>query len=256
MLVVFFLSFSCLALAAEPVRSYPHLESTLKEALASYESLNDYEAVFHKQELDKDGKMGPKETMFLKFEKPFKIFLGWIDSYKKGLQVIYERGKHNGKLGIHKPGLGLGLVPVVYLAQDSPWVREGSASYNIEDAGIGSFLDGYVKSIVKSASTHSLVASIDEVSKGIRVEVEFKDSKDDETYFAKRIVTYLDYKTKLPIEIELYDWNNKPSGFYKYENLKLNVGADHSQFKKYINKHLYRAYQSEQKSSSTSTKSK
>src|SRR5262245_36033987 len=83
------------------------LDGILTQSEQAYAQVNDYRAIFEKQEKSDTG-LGERETIFLKFEKPFKIFMHWLDTHKKGLQVLYERGKRDGKLAIHQPGLLLG----------------------------------------------------------------------------------------------------------------------------------------------------
>ncbi len=241
-LILFIILLSCPALVHAEIAPSEQLSNVLRESLKSYEATRDYQAIFFKQE--RDGKtMGPKEQIFLKFEKPFKIYMGWMNTHKQGLQVLYERGKHDGKLAIHKPGLLLGLAPVIFLEQDSPWVREGSESYDIEDAGIGSFLLDFADMCTKGAEEKKLSVSLDNSSGSDVFDVSFPGTqKDDKDYFAYRVVVQFDAVSKLPIKMDLYDWDNKPTGFYAYENLKLNLGSDDAEFKKTADRHLVKLY--------------
>ena len=140
------------------MRSAPHLSSEskrlaeiLNQAVRFYQSVRDYKAVFYKRERSEKGELEPVEKIFLKFEKPWKIYMKWLNTEKKGLEVVYEKGKNKGKLVIHQPHLLFGLAPVVFLDQKSPWVQQGSASYNIEDAGIGGFLFDFTNAVVQAS---------------------------------------------------------------------------------------------------------
>ncbi len=218
------------------------LANVLQQSLSAYDAARDYQAIFFKEE--KDGTtMGPKEQIFLKFEKPFKIYMGWMNTHKQGLQVLYERGKHDGKLAIHKPGLLLGLAPVIFLDQNSPWVKEGSESYDIEDAGIGSFLYDFAEMCIKGAEEKKLAVKID-VSNGEEIfDVSFPGSKEeDKGHFSYRVVVRFDEASRLPVKMDLYDWNDQPTGYYAYENLKMNPGLDDPEFKKFANRNLYNLY--------------
>ena len=214
------------------------LASFLEKGLHSYENLNDYKTLFEKKET-KDGKLGEFEKIYLKFEKPFKIYMGWLNSPKKGLQVVYERGKHDGKLAIHQPGLFLGLAQVIFLNQNSPWIREGSASYNIEDAGIGTFLNDFSKAVVKAHEENHLKVDFREDQ---TAEVIFDSPVKDPVYFAHRIVVKFDKESGLPLYQELYDWEDKLIGIYSYENFQTNTGSEDPEFRKEINRRLYRVY--------------
>ncbi|MGH7197775.1 MAG: DUF1571 domain-containing protein [Candidatus Omnitrophota bacterium] len=212
------------------------LAALLEEGLRSYEGLRDYRAIFEKTELSK-GTLGPTEKIYLKFEKPWKIYMGWLNTPKKGLQIVYERGKHDGKLAIHKPGLFLGFAPVIFLEQSSPWVREGSEAYNIEDAGIGTFLFDFTKAVIRGARENRLKVEFREK----KADITFIDSKKDKDYFAYRVTVLFDEENHLPVWMELFDWENRTTGIYAYEDLKINVGIDED-FKRQINRHLFKIY--------------
>ncbi len=229
-------------LSKDPDSNRVRLGAVLEKSLKAYGTIQDYKAMFQKQEKSGDV-LGPKETIFLKFEKPFKIFMGWTNLPKKGLQVLYERGKHDGKLAIHKPGLLLGLAPVIFLDPTSPWVREGSESYNIEDAGIGSFLNDFTQAVLKGARENKLqVIASQKLGGGETVDVIFSGSKPDDGFFSHRAIVHFDQETALPDQMALFDWQNQPMGVYAYENLKLNVGSQDAEFKKFAQQKIYQLY--------------
>ena len=238
---VFLTAFVFLSGSPAMAADVAQLEELLSRSRDAYESVKDYRAVFLKQE-QAHGVLGPKETIFLKFEKPFKIFMQWLDTDKKGLQVLYERGRHDGKLAIHKPGLLLGLAPVVFLEQSSPWVREGSESYDIEDAGIGTFLEDFSKMTQKGVQANKIQSSFSEVDGGTLADVIFPGSEPDDVYFASRVEVLFDKKTALPVSMTLYDWQGKVTGIYKYNELHLNVGADDAEFRSLAHKKLQKLF--------------
>ena len=203
--------------------------------------MKDYTATFVKQE--KSGTaLGEPETIFLKFEKPFKIFLHWSDTHRKGLQVLYERGKHDGKLAIHQPGLLLGLAPVVFLEQSSPWVREGSESYDIEDAGIGTFLNDFSEMVKKGVDEGKISATVSSSGTGTDIDVSFPGTTEGGDYFASRVEAFFDAKTGLPVRMRLYDWEGKVTGIYEYKDVKLNIGPEDPEFKKTAHRSLYKLF--------------
>ena len=223
--------------AEAPKATTPLIEQ-LEKSRQAYEDVRDYTALFIKEERS-EGKLDPPEEIFLKFEKPFKIYMKWLNPPKKGLEVHYERGKHDGKLAIHKPGFLTGLAGVIFLEQDSPWVRKGSESYNIEDAGIGTFLTDFSEAVHAAETTGSLMAQ--ESSPGTW-DVTFNVPAQDETFFAKRCVVSFDKVSNLPVKMELFDWEGQTTGIYDYQNLKLNVGSLDPEFKKQANRSLFRVY--------------
>ncbi len=235
------------------MRSAPHLSpeskrlaEVLDQAVGFYQSVRDYRVVFYKRERSKKGELESVEQIFLKFEKPWKIYMRWLNTDKKGLEVFYEKGKNNGKLAIHKPGLLFGLAPVIFLDQNSPWVKQGSASYNIEDAGIGAFLFDFTSAVVQASRDKKIKVNFHGKRKFKDIFVEkweviFPESQNKPGFFAYRVIVFFDETHHLPVQMELLDWQNETTGIYEYKDLKINVGED-PEFKKEINRHLYKVY--------------
>lgn len=237
-----------LVFMAQTSQNQEHAESarlalTLSKSLQSYASVNDYTALFLKQERSEKG-LDATEQIFLKFEKPFKIYMKWLSDPKKGLEVHYERGKHEGKLAIHKPGFLTGLAGVIFLDQNSPWVRKGSESYNIEDAGIGTFLFDFSEAVLAASESGCLKVHwlISDSAAGNSADVTFDVPGPDATFFARRCVVFFDSQSQLPVRMELFDWENNPTGVYDYKNLKLNLASPDPEFKKQIHRSLYKVY--------------
>ncbi len=229
---------------AEDAAASPFLEH-MAHARNAYSAVQNYVCLFEKEEVA-DGKLADKEHIYLKFEKPFKIFMHWQNDPKKGLQVLYERGRHDGKLGIHKPGLLLGLMPVVFLEQDSPWVREGSEAYDIEDAGIGTFLedlDEETSVAAKEGRLRTVSGGAVELEgiHGEQFDVYFDGTTPESDVMAYHVRVVFDSVTQLPLYQELYDWNDRLTGRYVYKDLRLNVGED-PDFRKHIHRTLHRIY--------------
>lgn len=220
-----------------------HLQELLAASSASYAQVKDYSSFFYKEERSEKG-IDPKEKIYLKFEKPFKIFMKWLEPDRKGgVQVMYERGQHNNKLVVHKPGLLLGLAPIIFLDQNSPYVKEGSASYNIEDAGIGAFLTDLSEDVEKASKDGKLKAEFPEATdQGQSVDIVFEGSSKQSGFMAYRVVVFFDRATNLPIRMQLFDWNGNVTGTYAYEDLKLNTGSTDPEFKKESHRKLFKLY--------------
>ena len=73
-----FLAFSVIAgllvVLALPVAAAEDTLQLLKAMAQRSEGIRDYTAVFHKQEVVK-GKLLPQENIFLKFRKPFSVYM-------------------------------------------------------------------------------------------------------------------------------------------------------------------------------------
>ena len=141
-------------------------------------------------------------------------------------------------------GLALGLVPVVFLDLDSPWVKQGSSSHGIEDAGIGSFLMDFTENIIRAFKEHRLTVNLrpHESDKSVlteKVEVAFENTDEKSGYLAHRVTVQFDRKTNLPVWMELFDWKNQSMGVYAYRDLKTNL-KDDTELKKQIDDGLYK----------------
>ena len=129
--------------------------------------------------------------------------------------------------------------------QNSPYVREGSASYNIEDAGIGTFLADLSEDVSKAGKEGKLKADFPESKNsgsGQTAEITFTNSDENSGFMAYRVLVFFDDKTKLPTRMQLFNWKNETMGIYSYEVLQLNSGSEEATFKSQIQRQLYKLY--------------
>lgn len=221
----------------------------LRRANGAYSSLENYEALFYKTEKTVRKNAGQTEKIYLKYEKPWKIFMKWLNTEKKGLEVLYEKGKNEDKIAVHLPGLVMSLVPVIFLDQNSPWVRQGSESHGIRDAGIGIFLadlsDAVARASLEKRLRVTLISSPTQKSKWTEtVDITFLNTAKDAGYFTYRLRVRFDRKTDLPVWMELFGWENASEGIYVYHHLKTNLKED-ATLKKHIHGALYKVYRSD-----------
>lgn len=236
------------------------LQELLNKSLVSYRMVNDYNSIFYKSEKTANGSLEPTQKIFLRYEKPCRIFMRWLDSTKEGLEVLYERGYNEGKLAIHQPGLLLGLMPVVFLEQSSPWVKEGSASYNIEDVGIENFLNEFNQAVTRAVEEKRIKTIIREnvTEDGMAADeakVSFSDPENKRDFFARRLRVLFDKTTSLPLKMELFDWEDEPSGIYVYKNVKINGGSQDLEFQKYMHPELKKVYEHKKRAKRIKVKS-
>ncbi len=95
------LFFLCaLAVAADN----PDPRKWIEEAEAAYDRVESYTAVVHKQQRVA-GKLLPKETIFLKFKKPFSLYMKWMKEPYKGSELLYVAGWNENRVRAHRGGL-------------------------------------------------------------------------------------------------------------------------------------------------------
>ncbi len=110
------------------------LEDWLGQAEVFLERTESYTAVFHKQERVK-GWLKPKETVSLKFKKPFKVYMKWIEDPGKGREILYVDGQNNNRILLHEPGI-MGVV-IMNLHPQGHLAMNGSR-HPITEAGLPS----------------------------------------------------------------------------------------------------------------------
>ncbi|MCP4366437.1 MAG: DUF1571 domain-containing protein, partial [Planctomycetes bacterium] len=103
-----FVSSPCMIAQADPGNAPPPLEleevqQILDNAKANYAKVHDYTTMMHKEEY-KDGEIEMNEDTIIKFQKPFKVYLKWTTGENAGSQLLYVKGKYDGKMIVRKGG--------------------------------------------------------------------------------------------------------------------------------------------------------
>lgn len=207
------------------------IEALLNEAQASYKQINDYSGIMHKQE--RIGKrMYPKETIFFKFAKPFKVYMKWIKDPYKNREMIYVEGQNDNKIKAHEGGL-IGIVSV-NLDPRGSMAMKGNR-HPVTDMGIGNLLKVVQTNVAKAKKNNDTITVIKSGEEkifgvdSIKLEATFPKEK-DKGYYCYRAVFWVDREKKLPIKIMVYDWENQLVEDYSYENLKFNIGLTDKDF--------------------------
>jgi hypothetical protein len=223
-------------LLAQPVHAddqHKRLMSLVSEMELSYARVNDYVAVFHKQERV-NGRLLPEETILFKFQKPFKIYMKWIKEPFEGREALYVEGKYGNKLIAHKGGffgfLTLSLDPRGSLAM------EGNR-HPVTEAGLGHLVEGLRRDIESAVRNEELeITRLDEERIKDRpcVVVEARSNpRSGRKYYASRMILHVDKGMLLPVGVSFYDENDQLFERYAYTDLKVNVGLTAMDFSRY-----------------------
>ncbi len=216
--------------AVPPIRSaaaadqHESLLSLLTRMETSYARINDYTAVFRKQERV-DGKLLPEETTLLKFQKPLKVYMKWMDDPHKGNEALYVDGNNGNKLLVHRGGI-LGLLTLSLDPRGS--LAMAGNRHPITEVGLGYLIEGLIHN-VKMALEHGeleITRLADEPLRGrpaIVVEARFVPHP-GRRYYTSRMVCHIDKELLLPIGAAFYDENGLLFERYTYSDVRLNVG--------------------------------
>src|SRR5208283_2933215 len=104
--LVMLLGSLCMGIGAPSVGAFdPREMLTLLDKMdSSYSRVNDYVGVFHKQERI-CGKLNEGESALFKFQKPFKVYMKFIDGPSTGTEALYAEGSYENKLLVRQPGI-------------------------------------------------------------------------------------------------------------------------------------------------------
>jgi len=206
------------------------LEDWLHHAENFLDKTDSYTGLFHKQERVK-GYLKTKETVYLEFKKPFKIYMRWVEGPGNGREIIYVDGWNNNRILIREPG-ALGVVNM-NLRPQGPLAMSGSR-HPITEAGL-----------------HHLVTLLGaHLRRGLRLgDLEYQDNGEefiygrktrktevifsqDKTrgYYCFRTILHLDRDWKIPIRTQVYDWTNVLVEDYGYEQLRFDAGLADADF--------------------------
>ena len=114
----------------------PDLDKYLQETEAALAKVDNYTAVFHRIERV-NGKLIPEETTFLKFKRPFKVYLRWIKPFA-GQESLYVQGTNHNK--IRARGTGFASLVAVNLNPTNGLAMKDSR-HPITDAGLENLIN-------------------------------------------------------------------------------------------------------------------
>lgn len=202
----------------------------LHKVESSYAKIEDYSAVFRKQERVEEVLL-PQEAISLKFKKPLQVYMKWIHGPSK--EAIYVDGQNNNKVIAHSDGAGANLT--WNLDPKGSILRSGNR-HIITDIGFG-FIINMMRVNIPMALKHAeieVTRLVDDSFEGrpaVVMEMKFAP-KQGRQYYASRIVCHIDKEYLLPTGIACYDEKDNLTEKYSYKDVKLNVGLTEKDFSK------------------------
>jgi outer membrane lipoprotein-sorting protein len=227
-LVLCFLSF----LACTPCRGQDRifLEDWLRQAEVLLDRTESYTAVFHKQERVK-GWLKTKETVYLKFKKPFKVYMKWIEDPGKGREILYIDGWNDNRILLREPGF-MGVV-IMNLRPQGAIAMKGSR-HPITEVGLEHLVKMFGDNLRRGLRSGELEyrRGKEGTVYGRRIQpVEFIFPRDPRNgYYCYRGIISLDIEKKLPIRVQVFDWEDRLIEDNGYEDLALNAGLTDADF--------------------------
>lgn len=202
----------------------------LEEMEQAYARVDHYTATFLIQE-HIEGQLSPKQLIALKFKKPFKVYLRWIEGPNEGRQALYPAGVDANELWVRVPLLVGGVT--VTLDPESPRARKGGR-HAITDIGIGRIIE-FVGENVRRGLQHGELTIVDGGYRTtfhrptLRYLLHFPEDP-TKGYYCKTAIIDVDREHRLPIFAEIYNWDNQLVERYGYLDLRLNPGLTDDDF--------------------------
>lgn len=200
--------------------------SVLKDAKVCVDTLEDYILTLKKQERI-NGVLHPFDVIFVKWKKPFSIYLKFLDGKDRGREIIYVEGKNRDKM-IVSPGGIFGAL-AIKVSPDSVIAKKNNR-HTINEAGMSNTIRRILSIIEneheKPSSDISIVFYGEETYENdICIHIRIEKSS-----YAKRTDVYLYRDSLFPHTIISYDKNGGLLESYKYSEIRTNIGLDDSDF--------------------------
>ena len=199
---------------------------------AAYAKVDDYTANFLKQERV-GGKVLPEENIFLKFKKPFKVYMKWLKGPHEGREALFVRGKYDNKVVGHDSGI-LGFLNLK-MDPNGKLAMRGNR-HPITDVGIGRLIEIVMTNVrrgEKSGEVTLRLAGEEQVygRQAWHIKIDYPPEK-AKGYYCRKLDLWVDRELGLPVKIIVYGWKGEFLESYGYRELKINPGLKEEEFDK------------------------
>ncbi len=220
----------CAVAATVGAADEPGAGKWIEEAEAAYDRVESYTTIVHKQQRVA-GKLLPEETIFLKFRKPFSLYMKWIKAPYKGSELLYVTGWNENRVRAHRGGL------LRFITRDldpgDPALMKGNLR-PVTDVGIGQLIKGVAASVRTAIKAGELGFSEqgEESVYGRRTQVLEIVFHNEEAWGhgGRRLVINQDVESKILIRIRIYDRDDQLVENYGYEDLDLDTRLEDADF--------------------------
>ncbi len=199
---------------------------------AAYAKVKDYTTTFVRRGR-RYGELSLRETILLKFRKPFSVYMKWIKEPKKDRELIYVQGWNDGQFIV-----SMGSFPYLTLNLDprGTLVKRDSFGHTLLEVGMGYIVKTFAENLKKCAKRPQDGCKV--LDLGIaRVQGErvrclkgIYASARPGVYYAPQALLCLNLATGLPVYVEIYDQSGKLNEEYSFLRTRINVGLSDLDF--------------------------
>jgi outer membrane lipoprotein-sorting protein len=196
----------------------------------AYEKVNDYTALYHKGDHLR-GEVLPEEIVYIKFKKPFKMYMKWLKGPHEGREAIYVHGMNKNKMIGHEGGL-LGVLN--WRLDPRGKIAMRGQLHPVTDLGVGRLIEIIAGDAKKGAAAKELkliYLGEEEIygRKVWHIRMELPPKKD---YYSPMSDGWIDEESHLPLKAILYGPKGEFIESFGYSDLKLNPGLSDAEFDK------------------------
>ncbi len=190
-----------------------------------YAQVTDYTAMMLSRERRSDV-LQPLERVWIKFQRPFKVYMRWLDGPSKGREGLYVSGANSGKFLISEPK-GIQSLFTAALDPSDRRVLEQSR-HPVTDIGIGRLLEIVGENARRGARERALRVvdrgTADLYGRRVRQFESILPKDASLGYYGYRVELAFDEENHLPIRVVVFDWSDQLVEDYVYTDLRLNPG--------------------------------
>jgi len=219
--------------AAQTPMDLDQVRQIVQGMRTAYAGVDDYVCTFYSQMLPLgQTEMPPRQTILLKFKKPFSVYMKWIGEQRNGQEVIYVQGKWDNEMWVHT-----GSFPDITLCLDPLTAQSMSeARHPVHDVGMGQLIKFIAYNAQRAeANPTDRVAFWDYGRQLVhgqpsRCMEGVMPAKKDSGYYGHRARVCVSEATGLPTRTTIWDHRNLMVEDMIFADVKLNVGLTDKDF--------------------------
>lgn len=202
----------------------------LEMCLQNCSGYRDYTCILSKQER-LGGKLGKEQVVDVKFlAKPFSVSMLWTKNRPIADRVLYVEGQRNNQMLVRPAGLLSFVGPQLRKPDDEEAMR--NTLRPVSQFGFERNLVSLIEVYQQAKKNGDLKEEFGKYAKvGDRntlVLVRYLPPKHD--YPAQKTLVYIDLEYLVPVMVECYDWEQRLSARYVFNNVKFNTGLTNDDF--------------------------
>jgi hypothetical protein len=208
--------------------TYDALDILLAMKDSYSKNIESYTAVLVKGEPSLNKEM-PPQKIYVKFQKPFKVYMKWVGEPYDGRELLYVQGQNNDNFFVKPDGFIGFFVRLVKLPST---FKTDESRYTVRDFGIGNLVDGIIDITIDAQKNNDLdLHCRGIVTRNGRQMYEIERLLPRKTgYRNQRLVLYVDTATNLPVETYAYDADGKLAEYCVYQDLTINPPMEDDEF--------------------------